>query len=261
MSPKLSTSLSSMVRMIGTLALMTCLLLLAGERAYGQDVRASLGGRVTDPQGAIIPNATVAVTADETGVVQTTNTNSAGDWIVLTLLPGHYHFEVKAPGFKTEERTSIELQVGDKKYVDTQMQVGTVSQSVTVETTTPLIDMTSSASGSVVTQAELEEIPTQSNSPTMDVSILPGVTVSLGVGGGVFLWSNSALSGTSVNGAGGGLAGAIAYTLDGGSINYNASNDRLAFEPPMDSVNELRMVTNGYDASLGRGSAASECSH
>jgi hypothetical protein len=138
------------------------------------------------------------------------------------------------------------------------MLVGNVSQSVTVESTTPLIDMTSAASGSVVTQAELEEIPTQSNSPTMDVGILPGVTVNTGVGGGVFLWSNSALSGTTVNGAGGGLAGAINYTLDGGSINYNSSNDRLAFEPPMDSVSEVRMVTNGYDASIGRASAATE---
>jgi hypothetical protein len=262
MSRKLSVLFSSAKQINATIAIVVGLFLVAGGWAYGQDVRASLGGRVTDPQGAIIPNATVTVTADETGVVQTTNTNSSGDWIVLTLLPGHYHFEVKAPGFKTEERTSIELQVGDKKYVDTQMQVGNVSQSVTVEATTPLIDLTSSASGSVVTLAELEEIPTQSNAPTMDESFLPGVTVSLGVGGGVFLWSGSALSSTTVNGTGGSsLPGALSYTLDGGSVNYNSSGSqanmgRLAFEPPMDSVNELKMVTNGYDASLGRGSAA-----
>ncbi len=255
MSRKLSVLFSSAKQINATVTILVGLLLVAGGWAYGQDVRASLGGRVTDSQGAIIPNAAVAVTADETGVVQTTSTNSAGNWIVLTLLPGHYHFQVKAPGFKTQERTSIELQIGDKKYVDTQMQVGAVSQSVTVEATTPLIDITSAASGSVVTQAELEEIPTQSNAPTMDVAILPGVTVSLGVGGGVFLWSNSALSGTTVDSAGN-SAGAISYTLDGGSINYNSSNDRLAFEPPMDSVGEMRMVSNGYDASIGRGSAA-----
>lgn len=203
MSRKLSVLFSSAKQINATVTIVLGLFLVAGGWAHGQDVRASLGGRVTDPQGAIIPNATVAVTADETGVVQTTNTNSAGDWIVLTLLPGHYHFQVKAPGFKTEERTSIELQVGDKKYVDTQMQVGAVTESVTVETTTPLIDMTSSASGSVVTLAELEEIPTQSNAPTMDESFLPGVTVNTGVGGGVYLWSGSALSSTTVNGTGG----------------------------------------------------------
>jgi Carboxypeptidase regulatory-like domain len=232
-------------------------LFLLARGANGQDVRASLGGKVTDTQGAIVANATVSVTSDETGVVQITYTNASGDWIVLTLLPGHYHLEVKAPGFKTEDRTSIELQVGDKKYVDTQMQPGAVSQSVIVEATTPLIDITSAASGTVVTQAELDEIPTQSNAPTMDVAILPGVTVSGGVGGGVFLWSNASLSGTTVNAAGGG-AQAIEYTMDGGVLNYNISGNSLAFEPPMDAVNQMRLVSNGYDASLGRESAGTE---
>src|ERR1017187_2704770 len=202
MSPKLPTSLSSMVRMIGTLALMTCLLLLAGGRAYGQDVRATGGGKVTDPAGAVVASATVGVTADETGVVQTTNTNSAGDWLITALLPGHYHFEVKATGFKTEKRTSIELQVGDVKYVDTQMQVGTATESVTVEARTPLIDLSSAVSGAVMTQTELEEYPTQSNAPTMDIAVLTGVQVSGGVGGGVFGWSNSGLYESTVNGVG-----------------------------------------------------------
>jgi hypothetical protein len=235
------------------------LLLLAGGWAYGQDVRASLGGIVTDPNGAVIPHATVAVTADETGVVETTETNTAGEWLVPTLLPGFYHFEVKAPGFKDEKRTSIELQLGDKKLVDTRMQIGMATESVTVEATTPLIDMTSAASGSVVTQAELEEIPTQSNAPTMQVAILPGTTVSGGVGGGVFLWSNSGLSETTVNGVGyngGAGIGAISYSLDGGTDNFNSGS--LAFEPPTDAVNELKMVSNGYDAAIGRGSGANE---
>jgi hypothetical protein len=235
------------------------LFLLFGGWVYGQDVRASLGGIVTDSNGASIAHATVAVTADETGVIETTETNTAGEWLVSTLLPGFYHFEVKAPGFKDEKRTSIELQLGDKKLIDTQMQIGLATQTVTVEATTPLIDMTSAASGSVVTQAELEEIPTQSNAPTMQVAILPGTTVSGGVGGGVFLWSNSGLSETTINGvgySGGAGIGAISYSLDGGTDNFNSGS--LAFEPPTDAVNELRMVSNGYDAAIGRGSGANE---
>jgi hypothetical protein len=233
--------------------------MFAGALAYGQDVRASLGGKVTDATGGAIANATVAVTSVETGVVETTETNGSGDWVVITLLPGHYSFDVKAPGFKDEERTAIELQVGDKKYVDTQMQVGAVSESVTVGATTPLIDLNSAASGTVLTQTELEQIPTQSNAVTMDVAELPGTTVSGGVGGGVFLWSNSGLSGTTVNGVGsiGGAGnGAISYSIDGGTANFNTGS--LAFEPPTDAVSELRLTPNGYDASLGRGSAANE---
>jgi Carboxypeptidase regulatory-like domain len=258
-SPMSSTLVSSSKKVTVAIAIIVCLFLCAGGSAFGQDVRASLGGKVTDRKGAILRNATVAVTAVETGVVETTATNGSGDWIATALLPGHYRFEVKAPGFKTEERTSIELQVGDKKYVDTQMQVGTVSESVTVEATTPLIDLSSAVSGSVVTQTEIEQVPTQSNAVTMDVAILPGTTVSGGVGGGVFLWSNSGLSGTTVNGVGsigGAGTGAINYSIDGGTANFNSGS--LAFEPPMDAVSELRVIPNGYDASLGRGSSANE---
>jgi hypothetical protein len=238
---------------------MTCFLLLVGERAFGQDVRASLGGKVTDASGATVARATVAVTADETGVVQTTATNSAGDWMLTALLPGHYHFEVSASGFKTEKRTSIELQLGDTKYVDTQMQVGTATESVTVEARTPLIDLSSAVSGAVMTQTELEEYPTQSNAPTMDIAVLTGVQVSGGVGGGVFGWSNSGLSESTVNGVGyngGAGTGAIAYSIDGGTANFNTGS--LAFEPPNDAVSEVRLVTNAYDASQGRGTAANE---
>jgi hypothetical protein len=238
---------------------MTCLLLLAGGRAYGQDVRASLGGKVTDQTGASVAKATVTVTADETGVVQTTPTNSAGDWILTALLPGHYHFEVKAAGFKTEKRTSIELELGDVKYVDTKMQVGTATESVTVVARTPLIDLSSAVSGAVLTQTELEEYPSQNNAPTMDVAVLTGTQVSGGVGGGVFGWSTSALSDTTVNGVGyngGAGIGALAYTLDGGTANNNTG--QLAFEPPNDAVSEVRLVTNPYDASQGRGTAANE---
>ena len=250
-----STIVSSSKKVTVAVTVIVCLFLLAGASAHGQDVRASLGGKVTDSKSAAVVNATVAVTAVETGVVETTVTNGAGDWIVTTLLPGHYSFDVKAPGFKIEERTAIELQVGDKKYVDTQMQVGAVSESVTVVATTPLIDLSSAVSGAVLTQTELEQIPTQSNAVTMDVAELPGTTVSGGVGGGVFLWSNSGLSGTVVNAAGSGN-GAINYSIDGGTANFNSGS--LAFEPPTDAVGELRVIPNGYDASLGRGSAATE---
>jgi hypothetical protein len=234
------------------------LFLLAGGWAYGQDVRASLGGIVTDPKGAVVANATVAVTADATGVVETTETNSAGEWLVSTLLAGFYHFEVKAPGFKNEKHSSIELQLGDKMLIDMKLQVGSATESVTVEATTPLIDM-SAASGTTLTQVDLEEFPSQNNAPTMQEAVLPGTIVSGGVGGGVFLWSNSGLSDTTVNGVGntGGAGNAsISYTLDGGADNNNSAGS-LAFEPPTDATGEVKVVSNGYDASIGRGLSAS----
>lgn len=238
-----------------TLVMGFLLLIAGGTYAFSQqETRASLGGRVVDPKGAVIVKATVTVTSDSTGVTQTADTTQSGDWIVKFLVPGFYHFEVSAPGFKRELRSSIELQVADQKFIETHMQIGADTQSITVEATTPLIDTTSAVSGTVVTSTELDELETQSNAPTMMVGLTPGVTISGGVGGtGIYLWSNQGLSGTVVNNAGVG-SGAINYAIDGGNVANNAGD--IAFEPPMDAVSEFRVVTNAFDAAVGRQSSS-----
>ena len=127
-----------------------------------QEVRATLGGRVLDAQGAMVPNATVTVVSDETGVQQRTRSNSQGNWVVEFLLPGHYHFTVAADGFKTTEQNAIELQAADSKQIDVQLQVGSASQSVVVTAEAPLIDSTSATSGTVITSEEILEMPSSS---------------------------------------------------------------------------------------------------
>src|SRR5579872_1978127 len=103
---------------------------LAGSSPLGaQEVRAVLGGRVVDPQGGVIPGAAVVVTSDDTGVKRETRTNEQGNWIVEFLLPGHYRFSVSVAGFKTAERSGIELQTSDNKRIDTQLEIGASTQS------------------------------------------------------------------------------------------------------------------------------------
>lgn len=219
-----------------------------------QETRAALGGKVTDPQGAVVVKATVVVTSDETGVSQRTETNDTGDWVVKFLPPGSYHFQVSAPGFKTVDHSSLQLAVADQKMVDTVLQVGGQTEVINVEATTPLVDTTSAATGTIVETAEIQELPSTSNSPTMMVALTPGATLSSGVGGtGIYLWSNQGLSGTTVNGSGSGSL-AINYTIDGAIDNISTGN--IAFEPPIDAVEQFKVVTNAYDAAIGRQTAA-----
>src|SRR5690348_14284429 len=89
-----------------------------GNVAWPQEARATLGGRVTDAQGAAVPGASVVIVSDDTGVKQQTRTNSQGNWIVEFLLPGRYHFSVTAAGFKIENRQGITLQTADNKQID-----------------------------------------------------------------------------------------------------------------------------------------------
>jgi hypothetical protein len=229
-------------------------LLFAGGWAFGQETRATLGGKVTASNGAVIQHATVVMTADETGVVQAAETNNSGDWRIQSLLPGHYHFEVSAPGFKTIEHSSIELQIADQKTVDVQLQVGAQTETVTVEASTPLIDTTAAISGAVLNTKELEEVPSNSNSPTLLAGLVPGVTIGAPTGAAVaHLWGNASDSAVMVNAAGSGTQ-SVNYSLNGGTDTNNQG--QVAYVPPMDAVSEVRVVTNAYDASIGRQSSA-----
>src|ERR1035437_6620739 len=245
------------------LALVASLLLLfAGSlRSFGQESRASLAGKVTDPQNAVVVGATVTVISVETGVVQTATTNQAGEWRVQFLNPGHYLFVVNSAGFKKAQHDAIELQVGDLKTADVQLQIGAVAETVNVGTDAPLIDTDAAVSGTVITTKELEELPSQSQVPTLLAGLTPGVVVGNGVAGAVYLWSNNGASQIQDNGSGS-VAGsgaqnsnaATQYRLDGA---YDSSSGgTIGFIPPQDSIAEFRVTSNAYDASIGRQSGA-----
>ena len=83
---------------------------------YAQEARATLSGRVMDPQGGLIPGAAVVVKNDDTDVKKNVKCNDKGFWIVEFLNPGTYELVVSAPGFTSERRTGIVLQTADEKH-------------------------------------------------------------------------------------------------------------------------------------------------
>ena len=214
-----------------------------------QEVRATIGGRVLDAQGGLVPNAAIEVINDDTNVKQGTKTNGKGVWVVEFLIPGHYEFTISAPGFKGETRKGISLQAADNKQFDSRLEVGTSSQTVEVVAETPLVDTTSATSGTVITQEEISEMPTSSHVITLLAILSPGVLAQDQNNNVAHLWSYNAAS---------------QFTADGGRNNIYSNNFQLdgmqdmksggdvAFIPPMDSVQEFRVQTNAYDASIGR---------
>jgi hypothetical protein len=155
------------MKRISTLAFLGAV--LCAGAVYGQSSRATLGGRVTDAQGAVIPNADVVVTSENTAVRQTTKTNEQGNWVVQFLLPAKYGFAISVPGFKTAERKGIELQTSDNKVIDTQIEIGTATSEVTVTADAELIDTTAATSGTVCRHYRL---------PTLSQSLLRVFTFS-----------------------------------------------------------------------------------
>src|SRR5260370_42384943 len=95
------------------LLLVVSLLCAIGNLALAQEVRATLGGRVVDAQGAVVPNATVVVVSDATGVKQQTQTNADGNRVAQFLLPARYQHSFTASGFTPARRTRIPLPSSD----------------------------------------------------------------------------------------------------------------------------------------------------
>jgi hypothetical protein len=222
---------------------------LSSHFAWSQGARATLGGRVTDAQGAVIPSADVVVSSQQTGVRQQTKSNDQGNWIVQALIPGAYDFTVTAKGFRTTERKGVTLQTGDNKLIDTQLDLGQTSTQVTVVAEVPLIDTTAATSGTVITKEEIAEMPSFSRITSLLATLSPGVMQQDQNQNVAHLWSHDAAS---------------QFTTDGGRNNTRSNNFELdgmpnlktggqqAFIPAPEAIQEFRVVMNAYDAGIGR---------
>src|SRR5688572_26344650 len=107
-------------------------LFAAAPVSVAQDARAAVSGQVTDSSGAAVPNATVRVIATERNTASTTETSDSGRYQVGFLLPGTYSVSIEASGFKRYLRDGIQLATGEKLGLDVVMEVGALTESVTV---------------------------------------------------------------------------------------------------------------------------------
>ncbi|MCE5307625.1 MAG: carboxypeptidase regulatory-like domain-containing protein [Acidobacteriales bacterium] len=231
---------------ICSLAAVIALCLLSGN-AWGQEARANIEGRVTDPQGAAVPGAQVSVFSEDTNVRQETVTNEQGSWTVRFLNPGSYRILVSAAGFKASERKGIVLQTADMKQVDLVLEVGAHTEKVTVTAEVSLIDTTAATSGTVIETGVVTEMPVMSRIPFQLATMSPGVLATDQNNNVAMMWSKNAASGIRVNG--GRDDRSNEFLLDGMP---NQNRDKVAFIPPADAVAEFRIMSNAYDAQYGR---------
>jgi Carboxypeptidase regulatory-like domain len=145
---------------------------------HGQTVDTAISGTVTDKSGAIIPGATVTVTSQATGTQKTAVTAATGEYSVNYLIPGTYDLAVSANGFSTDKESGIVLQINQQAKVNVVMQVGVVSQVVTVQAVTPLLQTQDASLGVVVGTESAANLPLNGRKFD-DLAILtPGISVS-----------------------------------------------------------------------------------
>ena len=235
------------LRMLTTM--LTTLLCLAVGVAHAQD--SAFTGRVMDPSDAAVPKAHITVKNLATGVATATDTTETGGYSVPYLKPGTYSISAQAQGFRTEVRSSIQLQVGQTATIDFHMSVGAQTETVTVRGEAALLDLGKADQGEVIENARVTELPLNGRDPEMMAALIAGA-----VSPGYIGWErpfDDTMSGLIVNG---GQGGDNEETLDGASNETSNGwySHGVSYVPPIESVQEVKIITNPYDAKYGRGS-------
>ena len=239
--------MSVLTRLVASLLI---LLSLAGVLA-AQETRASILGRATDASGAVIPGVSIRATNTATNVVVSSRSNAEGNYEILYLVPGTYKLTAELTGFKTFVRDGIELRIGDRIAIPLAMEVGQVSEQVTVAEETPLLETATASMGQVIDQRRIADLPIAHGNPYLLMTLSPGVVYTQNAG----LdrpFEPTHIVGYSMDGV---RANRSEITLDGSTnvaINNRWGADLMAgYTPPADVVREFRVQTTSFDASVG----------
>ena len=225
-----------------TLALSVC--------AWAQE--GSITGSVKDASGAVIPDASVAVTNIEQGFTRNVTSNASGDYLVSGLPAGHYNISAKAPGFQQYQVKDLVLRVAEKARADATLSPGQVSTQIEVAgTNVAQVETESAELSGVVTNKQIEGIVLNGRNFTQLITLIPGVSNQTGQDEGTVGVNGSVAF--SVNG---GRTEYNNWEIDGGDNMDNGSNSTLNTYPNVDAVAEVKVLTSNYGAQYGRNSSA-----
>jgi Carboxypeptidase regulatory-like domain/TonB-dependent Receptor Plug Domain/TonB dependent receptor len=229
---------------------------LFAEQGYAQVTGATLSGTITDPSGAVVPNAQVSMRNTATGVTRTVTADTAGLYVAPNLLPGTYEISVTAPGFNTSKESNVELGVGAQQQLNFSLKVGETTQTVQVTEAVPQIQTTSSTLTSEVEATTVRELPLNGRDWASLATLSPGV---IGLNQEVQLpFESGALRGNRGFGSqltiAGGRPTQNNYRLDGLSISdyTNGSGSVIGVTLGVDAIQEFSVITGNYSAEYGR---------
>lgn len=158
--------------------ILSLLTLFCSLPALSQTEAASISGRVADPQGLAVVGAKVSAINTSTNVATSTQTNGAGFYNLPSLLPGTYRIIVEKEGFAQIVKPDVQLHVQDNAGINFSLQVGSVTQSVTVEGGAPLIRTQDAAVSTVIDRKFVESLPLNGRSFNTLLQLTPGVVIA-----------------------------------------------------------------------------------
>lgn len=231
------------------LALSALFLLLSP--VYAQKITGTISGIITDPSGAVVPDATVTITNTETGLIRTATSSSSGEYSAPDLPPGIYKVVITHANFKESVTDKVELHVSSMALVNAQLQMGALNEQVVVEANTIQVQTDNASLGEVISGEQVRDLPLNSRNFVELTQLAPGVSPA-----------------NSFNMVGKGLAGGVDFAVNGNSIKDNlflldgvnnndiGSNRTILIYPSLESIAEFKMVRNSYGPEYGQAGGA-----
>ena len=236
--------------------LLLCIGLLVGVHAQSA-TSGSITGTVRDPQGAAVPKAEVTVTEEKTGATRTVTATDDGFYNVTSLIPGIYSISTSPAGFKKTIQTGVELHVNENKTVNLDLQVGQVTETVTVTSESTPVELRSGEVSSLVTEKQVTELPLNGRNYAQLALMVPGVSpVTQAGAGGAFATRGTGLNSGVDMSVNGNQSNTNLWTVDGVNNMDVGSNRTLLVFPSVDSIQEFRVERNSFSAEFGQAQGA-----
>ncbi|MGO4515410.1 carboxypeptidase regulatory-like domain-containing protein [Terriglobus sp. 2YAB30_2] len=231
--------------------------------------RAGLQGSVTDPDGAVIPNAKITLVDKATNRTLQTTSNADGTYSFSRLAPSNYMLTVEATGFVKEQLSNITVQGEVTTGLDVKLHVGAVTETVQVTDATPLINTQNAQVGGTISTEQIQSLPSTGRDPFQLLQLAPGMfgdSSRAGAGGASNLPGNAGPGGASTTSsifqtenqaqvsANGTRNISNNMQVDGVSVNSLAWGGAAVITPNEESVKEVRVSANPYDAESGHNS-------
>jgi hypothetical protein len=212
--------------------------------AVAQTLDTGILGTITDPGGAVVGSANVTITQPATGLARSVTTGPDGSFEVRYLTPGEYTVEIRAPGFKTERRTGIVLQISQLARLDISLQIGQVQETVEVTATAPILQTENAVLGEVVATERIVNLPLNGRNFLQLSTLTPGVIVREE--------SNGERTRVIANGS----RDIWMQVNIGGITAVNNRANFVNFYPSVDAIQEFKVQSANYSAEYGGNAGA-----
>ncbi len=214
--------------------------------SYAQEVTGTIGGRVLDANSAAIANAEVIATHVETGAVRKLRTDANGSFLIPSMRIGEYQLSASHTGFKRSVRNGIDLHISDHLDIDLQLQVGDVTQEVTVNAGVSQVETETSEQGGLISGDQVRELQLNGRSFMTLLELLPGVASDM-----ADRTDPNSTPSVSINGA---RSSSSNFTIDGGSnSDLIVGSGSLNTFTSVETIAEFKVITSAFAAEYGRG--------